>query len=266
MTTWMAFLDLDEFMYSRTDNIAEYLRRVPQDIARLEVRCALSHHDHPLSPEKYVLQRCAVISILSESLIWCRNCIVYLLPDVLCILLTALTQVTPILVQVPWKMFGSSGFLKQPESGVRKNFVYRMGWNSEYHQYVKSIFRTSVAGMIHMHQTRIIGDSKVASPLFQIGSGIVVEDTSRSGDDFALHLNHYPIQSHEWFMQVKAKRGDVAHQHAEKVRDEKYFTQYDKEVSVFDDELCYKYHANKVCARLTYKRPSLHRKRGKSQD
>ena len=161
------------------------------------------------------------------------------------------------MVQVPWKMFGSSGFIKQPKSGITANFVYRMGWNSEYHQYVKSIFRTAAAGMIHMHQTRIIDGSKVASPLFGLQNGHTAENISRFGDDFALHLNHYPIQSHEWFMEVKAKRGDVAHQHADTVRDEKYFTQYNQEVLVFDDELRCKYHANKACSRISSRKSPL---------
>ena len=153
------------------------------------------------------------------------------------------------LVQVPWKMFGSSGFLKQPKSGTVENFVYRMRWESEYHQYVKSIFRTAAAGIIHMHQTRIADGSQVASPLLKIENGNTVEDISKAGDDFALHLNHYPIQSYEWFMQVKAKRGDVAHAHADNVRDENYFTLYNKEASVFDDELRCKYRADKACAK-----------------
>ena len=173
------------------------------------------------------------------------------------------------LVQVPWKMFGSSGFLQQPRSGIIENFVYRMEWSSEYHQYVKSVFRTAVAGMIHMHQTRITDGSKVASPLLLIGDGHTEENISRFGDDFALHLNHYPIQSHEWFMQVKAKRGDVAHQHADNVRDEGYFNQYNKEVSVFDDELRCKHHANKECFKMsTRKETSLQRGlvRGRSEE
>ncbi len=163
-------------------------------------------------------------------------------------------------------MFGSCGFIKQPKSGIVENFVYRMGWSSDYHQYVKSIFRTAAAGMIHMHQTRITDGSKVASPLLHIEDGNTEGNISRSGDDFALHLNHYPIQSHEWFMQVKAKRGDVAHQHADNVRDEKYFVQYNKEVSVFDDELRCKYRANKACSRISMRKASLLQKVGDSRE
>ena len=37
LTMWMAFLDLDEFMYGRKESLASYLQRVPDDIARLEV-------------------------------------------------------------------------------------------------------------------------------------------------------------------------------------------------------------------------------------
>ena len=44
LTTWLAFLDLDEFMYGREESIADYLRRVPQDIARLEVGDIYANH------------------------------------------------------------------------------------------------------------------------------------------------------------------------------------------------------------------------------
>ena len=144
-------------------------------------------------------------------------------------------------------MFGSSGFVKQPKSGVIENFVYRMTWNSPYHQYVKSVFRTAAAGMIHMHQTRIIDGARVASPLFNIENGNTLENSSHSGNDFAIHLNHYPTQSYEWFMQVKSKRGDVAHEHADNVRDERYFTLYNKEALVYDAELRCKYRADTSC-------------------
>ena len=157
-------------------------------------------------------------------------------------------------------MFGSSGFTKQPDNGVIKNFVYRMAWNSQYHQYVKSIFRTAAAGMIHMHQTRIRDGTRVASPLFGVGSNNTMESHSAMGEDFAIHLNHYPIQSHEWFMQVKAKRGDVAHEHADNVRDEKYFALYNREVSVFDDELRCKYHTQEPSINFDFERGNLLRK------
>lgn len=39
LTRWMIIVDLDEFMYGRNESIAEYLKRVPEDVGRLEVRC-----------------------------------------------------------------------------------------------------------------------------------------------------------------------------------------------------------------------------------
>jgi hypothetical protein len=41
-------------------------------------------------------------------------------------------------------------------------------------------------------------------------------------------LNHYAIQSHDWFMEVKARRGDVSTGSLDGVRDEAYFTAYDQ--------------------------------------
>lgn len=152
-------------------------------------------------------------------------------------------------LQVPWKMFGSSGHIKQP-NGVVENFVWRTDWNSKYHEFVKSIFRTAAAGMIHHHQTRISPEYKVAYPLYDISSRIVTEDISIPDTDFALHLNHYPIQSKDWFIKVKVQRGDAVH--ARNARDEPYFLEYDKNMSIFDYELRRKHRARKhVRVRVT---------------
>ena len=132
-------------------------------------------------------------------------------------------------------MFGSSGLISQPRSGVIENFIYRMDWYSSFNQYVKSIVRTSAAGALHHHQSRISSSYLVAKPKFKVQSTAAAK--SKPGEDFAIHLNHYPIQSYEWFMRVKASRGDAAHAHSDNVRDERYFLAYDTNTSVFDDEL-----------------------------
>ena len=40
-------------------------------------------------------------------------------------------------------------------------------------------------------------------------------------------MNHYAIQSFNWFMKVKATRGDINSANNDNVRNKEYFKQYD---------------------------------------
>ena len=48
-----------------------------------------------------------------------------------------------------------------------------------------------------------------------------------------LHLNHYAIQSYDWFMKIKATRGDATV--SDNVRNAKYFWDYDKVSNDIED-------------------------------
>jgi hypothetical protein len=50
-------------------------------------------------------------------------------------------------------------------------------------------------------------------------------------------LNHYPIQSWEYFQKVKMGRGDANSSTADNVRDENYFKNYDKDTDFEDVDL-----------------------------
>jgi hypothetical protein len=50
-----------------------------------------------------------------------------------------------------------------------------------------------------------------------------------------LHLNHYAIQSLEWFMRVKATRGAANGIEQEHVRTEAYFHDYNKFTNTLED-------------------------------
>ena len=55
-----------------------------------------------------------------------------------------------------------------------------------------------------------------------------------------LHINHYAIQSWNWFRDVKMTRGDVHVSQNENVRDRKYFDKYDRN-DIEDNELALKH-------------------------
>ena len=118
--------------------------------------------------------------------------------------------------QVSWKMFGSSGHRAQPSSGVIESYLHRWEWNNEVSMWKKTIFRTAAVEAFDMHFTTISSRLKSAAPLHDFADGNMANDVSKNGSDLAIHLNHYNIQNYEWFMKVKATRGDVAHAYSEK--------------------------------------------------
>lgn len=104
-----------------------------------------------------------------------------------------------------WMMFGSSGYINQPQS-IRKSFTKRC---AKPHKLTKGVYRVQslVPGCIGVHK------SKTISPLFSCPPEI--------------QLNHYPIQSREYFENVKMTRGDVSRSKWDHVRDWNYFNRYD---------------------------------------
>lgn len=114
------------------------------------------------------------------------------------------------LVYANWKMFGSSGHVAQPPS-VRRFFTLRQPELSE-HADTKWICRTDAIA-----DPRHIGLHKVSG----VDSATVVSD------NHLFHLNHYPIQSVEYFTKVKMGRGDASSPQFDAVRDMDYFRRYD---------------------------------------
>jgi hypothetical protein len=124
-------------------------------------------------------------------------------------------------ILIPWKMFGSSGYNtmqhKQPEK-VIPNFLYRRKAKGKIE--IKSITRTNNLLKIHQHRCHLLNKKMKREDFF----AEINEEKLKSN---YIHLNHYPIQSLEWFLRVKATRGDVATVKSEQNRDKRYFHYYD---------------------------------------
>lgn len=118
-------------------------------------------------------------------------------------------------VRLPWKMFGSSGFVNQPES-VRRSFVWRAASLSDLIN-AKGIVRTKAIKQLCIHEHQMA-----------FGRTVVEYD--------AVHLNHYPLMSREYFEKVKMGRGDVNEPLFDNVRNWTYFQAFDKR-EVHDAEL-----------------------------
>jgi hypothetical protein len=110
-----------------------------------------------------------------------------------------------------WSMFGSSGFQAQPAS-IRRSFT----WRAAELRDTKGVARLSATTELRIHQHAVTGTTIDCLPGFQV--------------------NHYPIQSRQWFAATKMVRGDVNMPWAEKLRDWTYFARYDFH-EVWDDAL-----------------------------
>jgi len=137
-------------------------------------------------------------------------------------------------VCIPWKMYGSNGYdsydKPQPES-VIQSFTKRQHNNGLVNN--KSIVRTEFLASFDLHEQNVYGGRQYNEPEHRFFMTINEEILQNS----CLHLNHYAIQSFEWFMRVKATRGDNTTSH--NVRNEGYFRAYDRN-DIEDLELAHK--------------------------
>jgi len=121
-------------------------------------------------------------------------------------------------LKIDWLHFGSSGHIEQPRSvveGFTKRAEFRRG--VEYYAF-KTIAKAAAISKIEIHGHR-----------FRPGSNVIHLEYS---DDKPppLVINHYTIQSYNFFMTVKATRGDINNwfDHVRKSRNEAMFRSYDK--------------------------------------
>lgn len=135
-------------------------------------------------------------------------------------------------LEINWVHFGSSNHIKQPSSVV-DNFLYRgkyndnkNGPNGRYNSH-KSIVNCMISKDIRFHvHTHFCDNSKKSLNI------------SFKHKDTELLINHYAIQSLEYWKNIKMTRGDVNHYYdAQKwERNLKLFKEMDNN-EIFDDRL-----------------------------
>jgi hypothetical protein len=181
-----------------------------------------------------------------------------------------LTTLSPNTSQVciPWKLFGSNGHIKQPKmvidsftSRTLYNHIKTNGMVDAGHMLTKTIVRTKYLNNMGIHC------SNVSSGTLEITSD--GQRISKSGEchqlidekilkNSALHCNHYPIQSFDWFRSIKMSRGSANTVSNDKVRDTNYYNSFDSHSNqISDTELTNKrntlqvYYGNKQYANVT---------------
>ena len=142
-------------------------------------------------------------------------------------------------IRIRWKMFGSNGHIQQPDS-IIKGFTKRKLYNGTISNnsvqqtnnpetitdHVKSICRTINLEQMHIHTHKHNGKEDI-SPY---------HETEESLLNAPLHLNHYAIQSFNWFKNIKMTRGSATTSKFDDIRTNNYFLNYDYK-DIVDNEL-----------------------------
>lgn len=139
-------------------------------------------------------------------------------------------------VCMPWKMYGSSGHVKQPDS-VRQGFTSRAIYNGNTQNpgmlnketsIGKYIAKTSRIKTLAVHSPDLIKGCSILSNGDHIDYNNIHFPTSEKLlEASSIHLNHYAVQSWEWFRDVKMTRGDIQTKTSDNVRNRNYFESYD---------------------------------------
>lgn len=111
-------------------------------------------------------------------------------------------------VYAPWRMFGASGHVKHPKS-LREDLVHCWENVAQNRKYIIRAERFNT-GDLDIHYVR----SEKTS---------LVDLTGEAG----FVLNHYPLQSMEFFEKVKMTRGSACVQRHDAIRTHDYFKAYD---------------------------------------
>ena len=107
-------------------------------------------------------------------------------------------------IEIYWTMFGSSGHEKQPDS-VRESFTMKS--DGSHHNLMKYVCKTRYVEKVDVHHAH------TASSVTQKKS---IEHSANT-----IRIHHYCVMSKEYFMKVKATRGDAVYKGV--VRNEAYF-------------------------------------------
>jgi hypothetical protein len=157
---------------------------------------------------------------------------------------------------IPWKMFGSNGYNTldklQPES-VIKTFTKRFDYsknkivngitfkeNNDIFTYTKCIVKTKYLLKLNIHSHIMISNFNnyynFITP-FKINNIHKSKSFCKVNENILnnsfLNLNHYAIQSLDYFTRVKMTRNDAVHR--KNVRNKEYFNRYDNNCNDKDD-------------------------------
>ena len=164
-------------------------------------------------------------------------------------------------VRIPWLIFGSNGYIKQPES-VIKSFIKRYDYDNKKNKgrstLVKTIARPEYVKSLTLHcyyyddsvkMDYIATKDKRFDRLCDLHSNdelrqkeqptIIDRRTINITEDdinhnFVLLLNHYINQSEDFYENVKSRRGDAHNGIWNSMRNRKFFDDINKDANKYD--------------------------------
>jgi hypothetical protein len=233
---------VDKLLFINNGSDDDYLNKLQPYIDKNNVELITDNrkHVHIECYNIYFLDKCKkydwVIVCDLDELIYARNGF-NTIKDYLITLDDSISSVF-----VPWKIFGSNGYKQQPES-VIKSFTKRLNYDKNIHfqgviihnglkyDFHKSITRTKYLINIDIHSHNTSSSNNITSDNVKVlknePCGFSKIDEQILQNSF-LHLNHYVIQSYDWFMKIKATRGDARDPSIDTIRNEKYFKDFDR--------------------------------------
>ena len=141
-------------------------------------------------------------------------------------------------IYIPWKMYGSNGHVNQTENIIHY-FLKRDIYNNSRLINGKCITRTKKLIKIDLHQSFTNSNGLIITSdgnIKQQRDNNFIYISEELLNNSCLHLNHYAIQSWEFFSKIKMTRGDASSSSINHIRDKNYFDAYDNNI-VLDDEL-----------------------------
>ena len=132
---------------------------------------------------------------------------------------------------MPWKVFGSSGLLKQPKQGIAKGFIKRAELvvhpSPTVLGYGKTIVRVSNALKLLTHCSEVDGNNTFIPIYLSNGAPVHVHMVPSAPhhssfvnesmlSQLPLQLNHYMFQSRQYYEEVKCSRGGGQSGHTSK--------------------------------------------------
>jgi len=165
-------------------------------------------------------------------------------------------------ISIPWKIFGSSGFDAQPRSGVVRNFTWRdkypddcpktrvgmacPGWMSS-----KYIVRNRSVEWLGNHNATLLDGQAILSNSDPCDKDSLFQPISESLlAAMNIHVNHYAIQSRQYYRTIKMTRGSVSSANsAELYKSTTYFQLFDQNI-LSDCELARKHRPAALPARI----------------
>lgn len=114
-------------------------------------------------------------------------------------------------IVLPWKNFGSSNIISQPES-IKSGFIscedplhFKKRITENFVAHCKSITKTSSVISLNVHECNKHISNKYFSDFSLITNNLDFYDINKQ----YIHLNHYQHMSKQYYNEVKIKRGDA---------------------------------------------------------